>query len=52
MSTPTAAPLVARGRHVVELDGLRFVLVIAILLFRPEGLLPRRLRNYFPGAGR
>ena len=31
MSTPTAAPLVARGRRVVELDGLRFVLVIAIL---------------------
>ena len=25
------------------------VLVIAILLFRPEGLLPRGLRNYVPG---
>ncbi|HEY3460875.1 MAG TPA: branched-chain amino acid ABC transporter permease [Casimicrobiaceae bacterium] len=25
------------------------VLVIAILLFRPEGLLPRRAREYFPG---
>jgi ABC-type branched-subunit amino acid transport system permease subunit len=26
------------------------VLVILILLFRPEGLLPRRLRAYFPGS--
>jgi len=26
------------------------VLVIAILLFRPEGLLPRRAREYFPGS--
>ena len=26
------------------------VLVILILLFRPEGLLPRRIRNYFPGG--
>jgi len=25
------------------------VMVIAVLLFRPEGLLPRPLRNYFPG---
>jgi len=25
------------------------VLVIAVLLFRPEGLLPRPARNYFPG---
>ncbi len=25
------------------------VMVIAILLFRPEGLLPRPLRSYFPG---
>jgi len=25
-------------------------LVIFILLFRPEGLLPRRLRDYVPGA--
>lgn len=24
-------------------------LVIAVLLFRPEGLLPRPIRNYFPG---
>jgi ABC-type branched-subunit amino acid transport system permease subunit len=24
-------------------------LVIAVLLFRPEGLLPRSVRNYFPG---
>jgi ABC-type branched-subunit amino acid transport system permease subunit len=24
-------------------------LVIAVLLFRPEGLLPRPVRNYFPG---
>ena len=28
------------------------VLVIVILLFRPEGLLPRRLREYFPGVAR
>jgi ABC-type branched-subunit amino acid transport system permease subunit len=28
------------------------VLVILILLFRPEGLLPRRLRAYFPGEAR
>jgi ABC-type branched-subunit amino acid transport system permease subunit len=27
------------------------VLVILILLFRPEGLLPRRLRAYLPNAG-
>jgi hypothetical protein len=26
------------------------VLVIFILLFRPEGLLPRTVRRYFPGA--
>ena len=26
------------------------VLVILILLFRPDGLLPRRLRDYLPGA--
>lgn len=26
------------------------VLVMAVLLFRPEGLLPRRLRAYFPGG--
>ena len=25
------------------------VLVILVLLFRPEGLLPRQIRNYFPG---
>jgi hypothetical protein len=23
--------------------------VILILLFRPDGLLPRRIREYFPG---
>jgi ABC-type branched-subunit amino acid transport system permease subunit len=27
------------------------VLVIAVLLFRPEGLLPRPVRRYFPGWG-
>jgi hypothetical protein len=26
------------------------VLVILILLFRPQGLLPRQLRDYIPGA--
>lgn len=26
------------------------VLVVLILLFRPEGLLPRRIREYFPGS--
>jgi ABC-type branched-subunit amino acid transport system permease subunit len=26
------------------------VLVIGVLLFRPEGLLPRRVRRYFPGG--
>jgi ABC-type branched-subunit amino acid transport system permease subunit len=26
------------------------ILVIGVLLFRPEGLLPRRVRRYFPGA--
>ncbi|WP_206338588.1 branched-chain amino acid ABC transporter permease [Antarcticimicrobium sediminis] len=26
------------------------VLVILVLLFRPDGLLPRQIRNYFPGA--
>lgn len=28
------------------------VLVMVVLLFRPDGLLPRRLRSYFPGAAR
>jgi branched-subunit amino acid ABC-type transport system permease component len=28
------------------------VLVILILLFRPEGLLPRQLREYVPGWAR
>ena len=28
------------------------VLVILILLFRPEGLLPRTIRNYFPGEAK
>ncbi|SHL59704.1 branched-chain amino acid ABC transporter permease [Roseibium suaedae] len=26
------------------------VLVMLVLLFRPDGLLPRQIRNYFPGA--
>jgi ABC-type branched-subunit amino acid transport system permease subunit len=25
------------------------LMVIAVLLFRPEGLLPRPVRRYFPG---
>jgi ABC-type branched-subunit amino acid transport system permease subunit len=25
------------------------IVVILILLFRPDGLLPRRIREYFPG---
>ena len=28
------------------------ILVIIILLFRPEGLLPRAVRSYFPGKGK
>jgi ABC-type branched-subunit amino acid transport system permease subunit len=28
------------------------LMVIAVLLFRPEGLLPRPVRRYFPGWGR
>ena len=28
------------------------ILVIVILLFRPEGLLPRAVRRYFPGSAR
>lgn len=28
------------------------VLVILILLFRPEGLLPRQIRNFFPGGAK
>src|SRR4051794_3081086 len=27
------------------------LIVIGVLLFRPEGLLPRRVRRYFPGGG-
>jgi ABC-type branched-subunit amino acid transport system permease subunit len=27
------------------------VLVMLILLYRPDGLLPRRLRDYFPKRG-
>lgn len=49
---PAAAIVVILPEKLQAIQEYRFLLfaamVIAILLFRPEGLLPRRLRQYFP----
>ena len=31
-------------------DAFAVAMMIGILLFRPEGLLPRRMRDYLPGG--
>ncbi|HET8585049.1 MAG TPA: branched-chain amino acid ABC transporter permease [Casimicrobiaceae bacterium] len=50
---PAALVIVVVPQKLQFIQEYRFllygVLVIAILLFRPEGLLPRRAREYFPG---
>ncbi len=52
--TVAAAFVVILPEKFQVIQEYRFVLyaalVIVILLFRPEGLLPRRLRDYVPGA--
>ncbi len=51
---PAAAIIIMVPQKLQFIQEYRFLLygllVILILLFRPEGLLPRRVRNYFPGA--
>ena len=53
--TVAAAFVVILPEKFQVIQEYRFVLyaalVIVILLFRPEGLLPRRLREYVPGVG-
>lgn len=50
---PAAAIILILPEKLQFIQEYRFllygVLVIAILLFRPDGLLPRTLRSYFPG---
>ena len=50
---PAAAIVVILPEKLQFIQEYRFLLyaivVILILLFRPDGLLPRRIRNYFPG---
>lgn len=50
---PAAAIIVMIPQKLQFIQEYRFllygILVILILLFRPEGLLPRRVRDYFPG---
>lgn len=51
---PAALLLIVLPEKLQVIQEYRFllyaVLVIVILLYRPEGLLPRRLRSYFPGT--
>lgn len=51
---PAALLLIVLPEKLQILQEYRFllyaVLVILILLYRPEGLVPRRLRSYFPGT--
>ncbi len=54
---PAAAIVLILPEKLQFIQEYRFLLyallVILILLFRPDGLLPRKIRNYFPGdAGR
>ena len=50
---PAAAIVVILPEKLQFIQEYRFLLyaivVILILLFRPDGLLPRRIREYFPG---
>ena len=50
---PAAAIVLILPEKLQFIQEYRFLLyallVILILLFRPEGLLPRKIRNYFPG---
>lgn len=50
---PAAAIIVMLPEKLQFIQEYRFllygILVILILLFRPQGLMPRRLRTYFPG---
>ena len=43
---------ISAGKKLQVIQEYRFllyaILVILILLYRPDGLLPRRLREYFP----
>jgi ABC-type branched-subunit amino acid transport system permease subunit len=53
---PAAAIIIMIPQKLQFIQEYRFllygILVILILLFRPEGLLPRRVRDYFPGSRR
>ncbi|MGB6102470.1 MAG: branched-chain amino acid ABC transporter permease [Pusillimonas sp.] len=53
---PAAAIILILPEKLQFIQEYRFllygVLVIAILLFRPDGLLPRSIRSYFPGQAR
>jgi ABC-type branched-subunit amino acid transport system permease subunit len=53
---PAAAIILILPEKLQFIQEYRFllygVLVIAILLFRPAGLLPRSIRTYFPGQGK
>jgi ABC-type branched-subunit amino acid transport system permease subunit len=53
---PAAAIVVLLPEKLQAIQEYRFLLyaiaVILVLMFRTEGLFPRRLRQYFPGAGR
>jgi ABC-type branched-subunit amino acid transport system permease subunit len=53
---PAAALVVVLPEKLQVIQEYRFLLfslfVILVLLFRPSGLLPRRLREYVPGWGR
>ncbi|HET7649759.1 MAG TPA: branched-chain amino acid ABC transporter permease [Gammaproteobacteria bacterium] len=51
---PAAAIIIMLPEKLQFIQEYRFllygILVILILLFRPQGLMPRRLRAYFPGS--
>ena len=53
---PAALLVVVLPEKLQVIQEYRFLLyallVILILRYRPDGLLPRRLRDYFPGARR
>lgn len=53
---PAAAIILILPEKLQFIQEYRFllygILVIAILLFRPDGLLPRSIRNFFPGQSR
>jgi ABC-type branched-subunit amino acid transport system permease subunit len=53
---PAAAIILILPEKLQFIQEYRFllygILIIAILLFRPDGLLPRSIRNFFPGQSR